>query len=265
VTAEGKDIFARSDYRRMVAWPERIRREAPFLEWAFADAPAKRLLDLGCGTGEHSRHFAERGWTAVGIDLSEAMVGNAGDLAGPTPAGGSARFEVRDIADAGGLPEAPFGAALCVGNTLAFSFDRAELDRVATGAATALLPGAPLLLQMLNYERLERAGIRHLPLNFRDLPPDEGNGEIVFLRAFRPHPDGLWDFWPISLTIEPDAEEPVKVRAARRARHRAWRAADLEAALGRAGFRDIRTFGGIAEVPFDPESSPDLVIRAIRA
>ena len=81
---ETKDIFTRTQYRKMVAWPERIRREAPFLEGVFEPAPERKLLDVGCGTGEHSRHFAELGWTAVGVDVSESMIGNANDLAGAT-------------------------------------------------------------------------------------------------------------------------------------------------------------------------------------
>jgi hypothetical protein len=44
------DHYSRVDYRRMVAWPERLRREGPFFEEIFRDASQRRLLDLGCGT-----------------------------------------------------------------------------------------------------------------------------------------------------------------------------------------------------------------------
>jgi SAM-dependent methyltransferase len=30
-----------------------------------------RLLDVGCGTGAHTAAFAERGWSPVGVDISE--------------------------------------------------------------------------------------------------------------------------------------------------------------------------------------------------
>jgi SAM-dependent methyltransferase len=36
-----------------------------------------RLLDVGCGTGAHTAAFAERGWTVVGTDVSEQMLGYA--------------------------------------------------------------------------------------------------------------------------------------------------------------------------------------------
>ncbi|MBK9967495.1 MAG: hypothetical protein IPP07_22530 [Holophagales bacterium] len=48
------DPYARLSYRRLIAWPARIQREAPFLREVLAGAPSKRLLDLGCGTGEHA-------------------------------------------------------------------------------------------------------------------------------------------------------------------------------------------------------------------
>ena len=259
------DVFTRTEYRRVIAWPERIRREAPFLEAVLGSGEPKRFLDLGCGTGEHSRHFAELGWTAVGIDISEKMIEDANELAGTTAAGGSARFERRDIAAAGELPEAPFGAALCVGNTLAFSFDEEELDRVFGGVAGALAPGARLLLQMLNYDRLESSGARHLPLNFRELPAEEGEGEILFLRVLKPSPDGLWDFYPVTLTLKPGEDPPVVLRSARAAKHRAWRRADLEAGLTRAGFGNIRVLGGMAGEPYLPRESPDLVLVAERS
>lgn len=35
---------------------------------------AKRILELGCGTGAHAEHLAHMGYTVHGVDLSEAML-----------------------------------------------------------------------------------------------------------------------------------------------------------------------------------------------
>jgi len=40
------------------------------------DGPG-RLLDVGCGTGAHTAVFAEHGWSAVGIDISEDQLRRA--------------------------------------------------------------------------------------------------------------------------------------------------------------------------------------------
>ncbi|HSN85517.1 MAG TPA: class I SAM-dependent methyltransferase, partial [Thermoanaerobaculia bacterium] len=71
------DPYSRVDYRRMIAWPQRIEREWPFLERILATGPSRRVLDLGCGTGEHSRRMAAAGLAVVGVDASESMIEKA--------------------------------------------------------------------------------------------------------------------------------------------------------------------------------------------
>jgi SAM-dependent methyltransferase len=267
------DFFSRSEYRRLIAWSDRIRREAPFLDRVFGDAAERglprRFLDVGCGSGEHARHFAERGWAAVGIDISESMVESAKEIAGETEAGGSVRFELRDAADAAGLPEAPFGGALFVGNGTAFLASREILERAFAAIGAALAPGASLVVQTLNYERIERVPVRALPVNVRPLPEEEGGGEVVLVRVLDPKPgEGVVTFYPISLHLVPaeDGDGPpgVTVRGAKQVTHHAWKLPDFERALAGAGFAPPEVFGGMREEPFDPEISHDLVLHAVR-
>jgi SAM-dependent methyltransferase len=255
-------LFSRTEYRRVIAWPDRIEREAPFLDRVLATAD--RILDVGCGTGEHTRHFAEQGRLAVGIDLSEDMIAQASELAGKTASGGSARFELRPARTAAELPEAPFSGAICVGNTFAFLESERELAETLEGVAAALAPGAPFLVQLLNYERIELVPVRNLPVNFRPLPEEEGEGEIVFLRILSPRGDHTIDFFPITLTLKPDEDPPVCVRSARRGRHTAWKRPELTKALRAAGFGRIRALGGMSETRFDAGKSHDLVLIARR-
>ena len=70
-------LYTRTEYRRVIAWPERIKREAPFLAKAVKAAPVRKLLDVGCGSGEHTRHFAELGWEAPPV-AQETGAGPAG-------------------------------------------------------------------------------------------------------------------------------------------------------------------------------------------
>ena len=262
----------KSEYRHVIAWEKRLIREGPFLASVFESCDPGKILDVGCGSGDHSRWFAERGWTAVGIDVAEPMINSAVDLAGETAAGGSARFELRDGAHSSQLAEAPFDGALFLGNGTAFIDDEQELNALLAGISKALAPGAPLLIQTLNYQRIESVPVRALPVNVRPLPEDEaGEGELVFIRVMSPKPDeGVVDFFPIGLELFPSADpenEPpeVRVRSAKQFSHRGWKAGSFETFLARQGFSHIEFYGGMQREPFDPKTSHDLVVLAKKA
>jgi SAM-dependent methyltransferase len=248
------DPYSRVDYRRLIAWPERIEREWPFLEQVFA--PKSRLIDLGCGTGEHTRFLASKGFNVTGIDSSPAMLGKAMD----TPRQESLRFLLGDILDVETLTEGVFDGAMCVGNTLPHVTDEAGLARLAAGLRRRLRPGAPFLVQILNYHRIIQRKIRALPLNFRG--PDEAGGEVVFLRLMTPLGDGRLVFTPTTLRYRPDADPPVEVVSSRNVQLRAWTLEEIEAVLTAAGFTSVESHGTIGSVPYDPLESQDAVLVA---
>ena len=45
--------------------------ECDFIEKEIKHNKATKILDIGCGTGRHSIELAKRGYSIVGIDLSE--------------------------------------------------------------------------------------------------------------------------------------------------------------------------------------------------
>ena len=248
------DQYSRLDYRRLIAWPERIRREWPFLERVVSTGPSKRILDLGCGTGEHARFFAQHGYEVVGVDASESMLEKASE--GGTPP--NLRFVLGDLREIETLVEGRFGAAVCLGNTLPHLRQPEDLLRLARGLRAHLPPSAPFLLQVLNYEKILSRRERYLPLNFR---PDEG-GELVFLRLMDPRSDGTVIFSPTTLRYRPDREPSVEVVAGRRVELRGWRIAELESILRAAGFPGRQSYGGFDGSPYVPMGSQDLVIVA---
>ncbi|UCE03356.1 MAG: class I SAM-dependent methyltransferase [Candidatus Latescibacterota bacterium] len=251
------DAYARLQYRRLIAWPERIRREEPFLLRLFAAAPARSLLDLGCGTGEHAIHFARAGFQVVGIDRSEAQLQEARRQSGDA----DVRFLQGDLRALPDLLAQRFGAAICLGNTLVHLHESAELESFCCHLHAVLLSNGTCVVQILNYERILGSGVRHLPLNFRE----EEEAEIVFLRLLRPLESGRIQFMPTTLRVRPQSDEPVEVVASRSVIHRAWLRSDLEPALRDAGFESIQWFGDMSGAEFHAETSTDLVFTARRS
>ena len=54
--------------------------ECDFIEQEINYNKGVRILDIGCGTGRHSRELAKRGYSVTGIDLSESLLNRAREL-----------------------------------------------------------------------------------------------------------------------------------------------------------------------------------------
>lgn len=249
------DPYSRLQYRRLFAWPQRIRREAPFLEAVAARGPERSLLDLGCGTGEHARHFATRGYRVLGVDRSQAQITTAREAAPP-----GAEFVVGDLSILGESVRDRFGTAICLGNTLVHIQDATALHTVCRNVFDALLPGGRWLTQILNYPGIFARGERALPTNVRE---DAGE-TLVFVRVLQPLEGGLVNFYPSTLRLRPDTDPPLELMSSRSVTHRAWTRMELEAALVETGFDGIEWYGDMTGGAYDPQHSSDLVFLARR-
>ena len=119
------------------------------------------VLDLACGTGRHLAVLRETNPAAVGLDLSEALLGQA-------PAGLTGRLVRGDMR---ALPIRPASlSGICMWFTPFGYFDDAQNHALLAGLREALRPGGVLVLDYLNADLLraslvpedvaERSGIR---------------------------------------------------------------------------------------------------------
>jgi hypothetical protein len=154
------------------------------------------------------------------------------------------------------------GGAICVGNTLPHLCEEAEVQAFFSGLHRCLAPGAPFLLQLLNYDRILDRGERTFPMLLR---PGEAEGEdTVFLRLMTHLGGGHLTFTPAHLRYRPGTETPLELVAAHDVPLRGWRRTEVEALLQACGFSVAETLGTMPGEAWSPTSS-DLVIVAWRS
>jgi len=121
------------DYRQEAAALSRLLKELP-------PPPARRLLDAGCGTGEHAKWLArDHGYAVDGLDIEPDFVAIA---RAKQPAG---RFVCADMADFDLGRQ--YDAVLCLFSSIAYARDRARLEAAFACFARHLVPGGWLLLE----------------------------------------------------------------------------------------------------------------------
>ncbi len=254
--ADTPDAYGRLAYPGLIAWPQRLQREAPLFQRVLGGAPSRRILDLGSGSGEHCRFLKALGHDVTGVDASASQVAAA---RAADPDGTYLQASLTDLAQ--GLAPG-FGGAFCVGNTLPHLVEAAEVQAFLVGLAALLQPGAPFLLQLLNYDRILDRNERTFPVVLR--PEDDTGEATVFLRLMTHHGGGRLTFTPAHLRYRPGTAAPLELVAAQDVTLQGWRRSEVEAHLGRAGFQVTEVLGSMAGAPWSSDAS-DLVVVAQRA
>ncbi len=244
------------DYDLLVSWDARLVREKDFLLGVCHKVTAKAALDAACGTGMHAAWLARQGLSAAGADASSAMIARARENA--RRAGVEVDLRVAGFGELARAFSARFDLVTCLGNSLPHLLDDASLAAALEDFAAVCAPGAALVIQNRNYDRLLREKSRFMPVAARSA----GDEETLFLRITDYRADGsdLVDFTVVTLKKKAGAwsqsERTTPLRALRRG--------VLEGALRAAGFSTIELFGGFDSSPFDERSSPDLLVVARR-
>ena len=249
------------DYDRFVNWPGRLSYEMPFLLSQLnaitkQESTPLRVLDAACGTGQHTIALAKAGMQVAGADMSVEMIKVAQQNA--ANAGVSPDFQAAGF----GSLSATFGAShfdalLCLGNSLPHLLTTQDLAAALKDFFACLVPGGLLLIQNRNFNAV-------LADHNRWMEPQaytEGKHEWVFQRFYDFEPDGLIRFNIVTLK----REKPGDWQASLTSTHLSPQTRqELEQALLTAGFTQIKVFGSLEDVFFDPAKSGNLVILATK-
>lgn len=250
------------DYDRFVNWEARLAAELPFVR-TFLTALEKEtrerpcILDAACGSGMHAIALAAEGYNASGADFSPGMIAKARENA--LQAGAHMSFKAAPF---GSLAEAfrhespfPFDLIMCLGNSLPHLLSSAHIHSALLDLAACLRPGGCLILQNRNFDAIMDRKERWIAPQSRQV----GDGEWIFLRFYDFDPDGLITFNIVRLhRINKDGWQQ-KVSTTRLY---PLKEAEMLNLLQESGFTRVERFGLMADEPFDPSSSENLVIVA---
>jgi SAM-dependent methyltransferase len=239
-------------YDALVDWERRLANEGPFCRRLFEEAGVRRVLDAACGTGHHAAMFHSWGLQVEAADISPEMIDYCRTAHGESD---SLRWVVRSFVEPAS-PVGTFDAVACVGNSIALAPDIGTVNQAIGAMLSALRPGGVCVIQALNLWRLPEGPTTWQ--KWRHVRRDDGD-EIVIKGLHRAGDRGFIEF--IDLRVAADGVS----KRFNRATILGLREADLRAAVESAGGRDVSLYGTFQNEPYDPQTSPDLVLVCSRA
>jgi 2-polyprenyl-3-methyl-5-hydroxy-6-metoxy-1,4-benzoquinol methylase len=121
--------------------------ECDFIEQEISYNKKTKILDLGCGTGRHSRELARRGYKVTGVDLSESQLNRAKQLAEKDRL--TIDFQIQDARNLTFHNEFDLVIMLCEGGFPLMETDEMNF-RILQNAARALKENGKFIFTTLN-------------------------------------------------------------------------------------------------------------------
>lgn len=215
---------------------------------------ARRVADIGCGTGVLAVELGQRGVEVTGVDPSQVMI----DV-------GQQRVQQENVSDtvrlirgtAAELATSRFDAAVMVGHVAQYFLRRTDWDEALAEAYRALAPGGYLAFESRNPDGAEwdawdedstretqphpEGGEFTSWLEVADVQRDATDGDIITARGHHLMPDGRHLI----------ADEPLRYRPQ----------SVLTASLEQAGFEVSQVWGDWDLSPVE-DDSPELIFLA---
>lgn len=170
-------------YYASVDTKNRLEHESPDLLKLFKENNVKSILDIGCGTGDHSIELAKKRFRAVGIDRSKEMIAESKRRKEPIPTEAKSRVEFYhgDLDRTTPVLKEKFDAVIFMGNTL--PHNPYKYEDVIKKAAGLLSEKGIMVFQITNFEKVLQAQKRLLSFNFSVLKGEPGK-EYSFLEFY---------------------------------------------------------------------------------
>lgn len=213
------------------------------LDLAAADPARGPLLDLACGGGRHLAGLGRRGFRAVGLDLSPALLADARRRL--RPGLGIVRGDMRQLPFA----DRSFAGALSMFTSFGYFPVDSENWRMPAEVARVLKPGAWFLFDFLNRQQLRRElrassrreSAQWVAVETRSIAGAPGEERVLKRVEIHPRTGGG------------DAlvyQESVRL----------FGPEELSTGFARLGFREERRWGSYGGADFDAAQSPRFIV-----
>lgn len=235
-------------YEAMSDWPKRLANEEPFFRRLFEQFQVKKLADVACGTGRHAAMFHGWGLEVQGVDISANMLERARGQFGE-PAG--LKWVLQGF-DRPIEPAGSFDAALCLGNSLALAGSVEAAGRTMENLLAAVRPGGLVVIQVVNVWKLPEGPCIWQKTIRKNV---QGADVLIVKGVHRFAGCGYVDLLVIS-------SEDDKLLKADSFPFLGLTPRELESAATRAGADKVDFYGNHQSRPYEPQSSPDLILVA---
>src|SRR5260370_6940833 len=124
----------------MIYWWKDYNQEVDFLTKVLKryEVRGKRILEVACGTGNHTKILAAKGYEITGVDISDKMLSVA-----RRKVRSHARFLRGDMRDLDAVVDGRYEAAICLFTAISYNLTRSDLKRTIPGLSTTLKQRAP--------------------------------------------------------------------------------------------------------------------------
>lgn len=235
-----------TDFSNAIQWNLRLDKELPFLRAWLRSWNARRVLDLGCGTGQHCLGLAEFGFDMTGVDNSPEMLREAREL---TQGNSRCRFLEGDLRHPGAVGAQD--AVLCLGNSLCLLDKLADVEQALSAARDCLHARGGLILHVLNYMKFRDPARAFFPLK-TDL--ESGRPLRHFLKMIELQSEHAW----VHL-VRIEEQNGAWTRTVRSDRLLQLDSLQLRSLLLKVGFGEIQAYGSLQGESYQA-SSHDLVL-----
>ncbi len=241
-------------YDVFVDWPSRLRREMPGLIDRLRSVDARRVLDVGCGTGHHVTALLEAGFDAFGSDLSPDMLAQAAGRCGEPDRFMQWKLGQKPPVSLADL--APFDAIISLGNVWPQLLDDRSVEATLAAFEQLLRPGGLVVIAFKALAVRRATGNPYMPLLKRDY-----QGRALFFVRFIDFDgsdqaadiqrDDTAAFHMIIASQSPDPHGSA-VETHRVSPMRIWSPEQAGRRLAEAGFEAVELTGPLTEPPAPP-------------